>query len=784
MWGSLVSKQIKISVIGLLAVMSHVALSQQASPDATSSPPATRTIEIGEIVVTAQKRSESINSVPMSITAVPGDTLIKMGIDQPAGLSKISSGFNFAETAFASPVYSIRGVGFYETSLAATPAVTVYTDEVPLPYPQMTRNAGMDVERVEILKGPQGTLFGQNSTGGAVNYIAAKPTDAFNAGVDASYGRFNSVDLSGFVSGPVTDTISARFALKTAQGSGWQRSYTRDDSRGQKNIDQARLLIDFKPIDGWKSELRLSGWQDKSDTLGMQLAARTPSIPPLAVPAFLVYPLAPNDPRAADWTPGERNARNDNFYQASLRNDIDIAPRLTLTAITAFSHLNLDAPVDVDGTALRLFQSDLTGAINSLSQEIRISGSPENGIHWLVGGDFALDHTTENDNSDSPDAVFAHRFGPYFNAAKLVFEANTRARTYAGFANLEVPITDVWRVQGGVRYTDSRTDFSGCTHGVANDPGGTTPAFQALLNALRGSIGAPPISLGAAGCATFDSSFTPLLVVDTLKEDNVAWRVGLDYKPAPDTLAYVNVSKGYKAGTFASIGATEASQYSPAKQEALLAYEAGFKSSFDTRRLQLNGAIFYYDYTNKQLRGSVQDPILGSLDKLVNVPKSHVVGAEIQLVLQPIDALRVMGGATYAESKVTSSFLNYNPYGVPVNFKGESFPYTPRLEANVDTEYSFPLVAHTEGFVGAGAEHRTTTSTAFGGLPLFRIPAYTLVDLRAGIDDPDQKWRVWLWGRNVLNKFYYTSLSFAPSDATVRSPGMPAMFGVSASYRF
>ena len=137
----------------------------------------------GEIVVTAQKRSENINRVCMSITAIGGDDLVQRGITDTSQLVKVVPGFNFTQTGYATPVYSIRGIGFQENSLAASPAVSVYVDEIPLPFPAETEGVGLDLARVEVLKGPQGTLYGQNSTGGAVNYIAAKPTDEFAAGL-------------------------------------------------------------------------------------------------------------------------------------------------------------------------------------------------------------------------------------------------------------------------------------------------------------------------------------------------------------------------------------------------------------------------------------------------------------------------------------------------------------------------------------------------------------------------------------------------------------------------
>src|SRR5690606_13370525 len=151
------------------------------------------------------------------------------------------------------------GIGFYDSTLAAPPTVAVYTDEVPLPYSAMTKAAALDVARVEVLKGPQGTLFGQNTTGGAINYVAARPTDSFAAGMDATFGRFSTFDVQGFVSGPVASNMRARLSLRTIQGGDWQKSFTRHDSLGAQNMTQGRLLLDWDVSDKLSVTVNVNG---------------------------------------------------------------------------------------------------------------------------------------------------------------------------------------------------------------------------------------------------------------------------------------------------------------------------------------------------------------------------------------------------------------------------------------------------------------------------------------------------------------------------------------------
>jgi outer membrane receptor protein involved in Fe transport len=185
----------------------------------------TASATLQELVVTAQKREESINEVGMSIQAESGDRLNKLGIRDTSDLQKIVPGFQSTPTYYGTYVFTIRGVGFQDTSLAGNPTVSVYSDEAPLPFSILTNGATLDLERVEVLKGPQGTLFGNNATGGAVNYIARKPTDHWAAGVDATYGRFNDFDAMGFVSGPITDTLKFRAAVRINESGPWQKAY-------------------------------------------------------------------------------------------------------------------------------------------------------------------------------------------------------------------------------------------------------------------------------------------------------------------------------------------------------------------------------------------------------------------------------------------------------------------------------------------------------------------------------------------------------------------------------
>ena len=287
--------------------------------------------------MTATRRAQSVNSISMSAIAATGLQLQKLGITSVADLTKMVPGFQATDSGYSQPIYFLRGVGFFDTSLQDKPAVTVYTDEVPLPFSPMTVGASFDLQRVEVLKGPQGTLYGQDSTGGAINYIAAKPTNTPEAGVDGSFGRFNDTDLSLFASGPLTDTLTARIAARHEGAEGWQKSYTSPDERnGAKDFSQARLILDWKPASNFKAELNVNGFYDHGQTQAPQFEGTFLENPSSHLdPQFTGFPTAPDNDRAADWGQDISLRKHNKFFQTSLRLDYRVSDDVTITSLTA-----------------------------------------------------------------------------------------------------------------------------------------------------------------------------------------------------------------------------------------------------------------------------------------------------------------------------------------------------------------------------------------------------------------------------------------------------------------
>lgn len=713
----------------------------------------------GDIIVTAQKRSETANSVPMSITAASGALLQSRGIVDASQLAKIVPGFNYNSTSYGAPVYTIRGVGFEDSSLAAAPAVSVYVDEVPLPYSAETLGASLDLERIEVLKGPQGTLYGQNSTGGAVNYIAAKPTDHFTAGIDGSYGRFNTTDISGFISSPLSDTLKFRVAARSLRADAWQQSYTRVDSVGKSNLLQGRAALDWKPTDRLSVVLTASGWHDRSDSQAQQaVAILSQTVAEDLFPALAVSPTAPASARAADWDPGVTYRRNNWFAQGALRLNYELTDDITLTSLTAYQKYHRFNPVDGDGTQYQAIYFINSGQISTIFQELRLGGDFGGNGHWIIGGNYQKDKTHDS------SLLYVNESSTRY-VHDLLNENQQNVVNKAVYASGDVDLTRTVSITGGIRYTQTDRSYEGCSR----DSG----------DGLAAAVFGTPV--GACVTATPTG---PGLVLNQLNQNNVSWRAGINYKPANDTLVYANVSKGYKAGSFPILSAISYQQLDPVTQESLLAYEGGFKAALFGKTLQLNAALFYYDYKNKQIRGKVFVPIFNNLETLVNVPKSHVLGFEVSANWRPAHGVTISPSITMVKSKIDGTFINYTSSGTLGNFSGEPFPYTPKWSGNTDAEYKWRLGdGDVTAFVGTNISYQTRTFGGFGQLPDYKIRGYVLVDLRAGVEAADGKWRASVFGHNVTNQYYWTTADHF-TDAITRYAGMPVTYGVSLAYRF
>lgn len=754
----------------------------------------------GEIVVTANKREENLNDVGLTITAISGAALEERKITSLADIASVVPGLEYAASANSTPIFTLRGIGFNESSLGVYPAVSVYIDQVPLPFPILAAHSAYDLKRVEVLKGPQGTLFGQNSTGGAINYIAARPTDTLEAGGNISYGRFNAIEGNAYVSGPLSDTMRGRIAVNGLNSDAWQISTTRPgDRNGKQSYVAGRLLLDWDASDSIRFSLNVNGWKDNSEPQAPQFIALRPQDPAFTLPQELVEPLVDPAPRNADWSTGEFEPRaKRNFYQLGLRADIDLTDDITLTSLTSYTHFKQRTTIDSDGTSLILNDlSQNNGKIESFNQELRLANSADNPFRWVIGANYENSKTFEDQILRYIDDSVYNPNNLFINASGVTI--NQDLKNYAFFGNVEFDVSETITLKGAIRYTNSKNTSRIC--GYSPGDGAVANLFNLLgtLDAFNpNQIPFDPI--GPDDCYTLNNDGIPgTPFINTLKEDNVSWRVGLDYKVNPDVLLYGNVSRGYKAGSFPALAAATFKQLKAVTQESVTAYEAGFKATLIDRKVQLNGAGFYYDYKNKQVRGKTGDVLFGILDILTNVPKSRVFGFESDISIRPIEGLTLAGSVTYLDSKI-NTFTSFNVLGAIQDFSGEPLPFTPKWNFGLDLDYRHKLANGGAPFFGASLSSHSSSDASPGSgeieIPVspvnrtipdlttpFKTNAYTTVDARLGYEAPDGQWKVTVWGKNIFNEYYWSNAVIA-NDSIFRLAGRPRTYGVTFGFKF
>lgn len=760
----------------------------------------------GEIIVTANKRDESISKVGASIAAFDTAMLETRNIGNPEELAQTIPGMALAPSTHGTPVFTLRGVGYNADALGVYPAVSVSIDQAPMPFPVLAGHSMYDLERVEVLKGPQGTLFGQNSTGGAINYIAAKPTRDLQAGFSLDYGRFNEVRGTAYLSGPISETLGMRLAIDAAHRDNWQYSFTRGDKNGEQNYIAARLVTVWEPTDRLRFELNVNGSVDRSDPQALQIIASMPSTPSAPTWEELNVPLTPRKMRAANWsivgrpqtaiqsaTEAARPRGDRKLFQAFLRADFDLSDDIALTSITTFNHLKQKMSFDLDGSEYELVDNPRDdGKISDFSQELRLSNASSAAqFRWTVGANYNRSKVQEYQDITYGANSLSNAGTNFIHISGV--DNKGKMKSWAVFANGEFDVSDQITLKGAVRYTKSSNKNSMCNLDPTDDQN-----LSNLFMLLGELVGGQHVPLAKGDCYTLNPQSLPgdLFRYD-LKEDNLSWRVGVDFKASADTLLYANVSRGYKAGSFPVITASLQEQLLPAKQESVTAYEAGFKTKLADNKVQLSGAVFYQDYRNKQVQGTVATGLFGLLQRLDNLPKSHIFGVEADVVIRPVDGLTLTGSASYLKSKV-DRYAGTSVFGAPTDFAGSRLPFAPKWTLAGDIDYRIPTASGGAVFVGAAVNYRTSVDTYVGGSSLaipdngvnrwtsripFKIDGYALVDARLGYEFPGERITVSAWAKNVFNTFHVQNV-ISYNDIITQAVGQPATYGVSLKVRW
>ncbi len=785
--------------------------------------------QLEEVMVTAQKRAQGANDVGMTVNAFTGETLQKLGVTTAEDLAQFTPGLTINDTAATGvPLYSIRGVGFQDYSTGASSTVGLYFDEVAMPYTVMSRGAVFDIARVEVLKGPQGDLYGRNTTAGQINFISNKPTDEFEAGVRLGYGSYSVLDVEGFVSGGLTDSIQARLAFKTIQSDeGWQESLTRNDELGEKDVTAVRAMVNFDLSENVSLLLRVHSVQDESDNKaqtaynGFDGGLKTISNAHLplqnftdqrggsAVTSLTATPpwYSTGDNEAADWTnnytsaiTGEsfdlRPARDNELKGISARLDWNFG-HFQLTSLTAYDEFEREEANDWDGGFFNDSSNINTTDLESFSQELRITGESDN-LLWIAGLYYSTDEIDEfykyfMSDSRFGDASSAFGIGPFILSPILQLDTKYTQETEskAVFGHIEYTFAEDFRLTLGLRYTEEERDWEGCTFSASDN------SLGSFLNTLFGS------SLQAGDCGTIDDDpESPTYIFNMLGagtpndafhvyEDSIdteKWmgKLGLDYALSDDVLLYASWSRGFKSGGFNGANSNTTLQLQPYTEEELDAFEIGAKSTLLNGSMQLNISAFFYDYTDKQ----EQNPAItfvGAISGLTNIPESEIYGAELDLQWLPADGWTVNFGAAYLHTEITKwqatdGDASVWPGVVTFDASGLELPQSPEWSVNGLVSYQWSVSDSL--FLDISGDFNFKDSTTGGITVEDATENYTIYNARVTLGEQSGQWDAQLWVRNLSGEYYYPSAFQGGNGPFVRSVGMPRTYGVSLGYNF
>lgn len=765
------NRRLMMTLMGGVAMMGISPAMAQA--DGAQSPP-DDTGGLTEIVVTAQKRKENAQKVGIAITAFSADAIRQLGVTEPKDLAQFTPSLNVKNVLNKSaPVFTIRGIGNAAFTSNSVSPVGVYVDELFLPSSTMMSFSVFDTERVEVLKGPQGTLFGRNTTAGAVSFTTKAPRPGETDGyARVGFGNYNTIELETAATATLNEDTAVRLAGKwTKQGQGTFtnriNNTSQDIGRGDTLALRASLVTKVDNLDIY---LNVHGGRDRSQNepwVGIGRAAldnpsgAAPELPgvngmqyrnlchPLATTSIWTFIRDPNcvnrvgyhdpyeNPRVGEFS-GSPIVKSDSFGAlARLSLDLDWA---SLTSITAMENLDKTTSEDFDGGPYRIGDTSYRNQIGVFSQELRLtSAEPLGGrVNWILGGLYYRDRQHVTDLYGYRDRV---------NHDVLV-DFVQKTESIAGYLHTETRIVDGLKLIGGIRLTHDRTSFDGGTTVVNKDSDFT-------------------------GAVTFFSVDSPILTDSAIASTEVTGKVGLDYQVTPDVLLYASYSHGYKAGVWNGTWATVPGEHSGTKPEFIDAYEAGFKSELIDRHLRLNGAVYHYDYTDMQLFTDLPD----GRYTVFNAGRAKIDGAELELTGLIGDHFELHGGAGYTDAKVSAAVAGLDFSGVrPAN--------TPKWTFNTVARYSNNLSDSLKYHLQASYSWQDKVYFSLDNYKASSQDAYGLLDLRAGLDS-DKGWSLEAWVKNATNKTYFTEILSSGSASLISGQiGAPRTYGASLSITF
>jgi iron complex outermembrane recepter protein len=717
-----------------------------------------------EVVVTAQRHSQDVQEIGVAITAMNGEQLQALRIQQPLSLSTISPSLSTMNaTTDSTPLFLIRGIGLDDFNMNNSSGVGTYLDEVFASFPGFLTSAMYDLDRVEILEGPQGTLYGKNTAGGAINIISKRPTDQFEGYVDVDYSRWETTDVTAAISGPLTDSIKARLAATaTKQGEGYQTDIDTGEKYGKLNRGGARALFDIRLSDSVNLLLNFHYVYDHS----VPSSPSTPNVESL-VPTNLPFPTA----GLLDSPPGGALVRvgglplykDENGEGAVATLNVHFG-QLTLTSISAFDDFFADSLDNYDGYPAADNNWTKNFQQQQFSQELRLGSATGGFVNWLVGAEYAANwfHCR-----DSLDWTFVYGLADFItDSGKAITAANfIQTQESEGlYAHAETHLSQRWTLVTGVRYSHDEASFDG----VTIDPTG-------LLTYAANNFTGPIVP--NAVLAALDQSRS---------SQNVSYRIEPEYHLTDKILLYASLATAYKAGIFYGQPAQVSVDWGYVNPEHVRTTELGIKSRFFADSLQIDAAIFDTDIRYRQSSLSLWAGPVGALPLIAglgNVPRSRIDGAESQVDWLPLKGLDIHLGATYLHARVTETLTNDNGLALftPVSV-GQMLPDAPTFSGNWLVQYQHPIGPSLRIYAQAndhytGAEHPYLADpTTFGR-------GHSL-GARIGVKNPAEHWDTSLWVTNLTDTRPLTYAYAGSEGQQVSYYQKPRSVGLNFTYTF
>ncbi|WP_372784750.1 TonB-dependent receptor [Phenylobacterium sp.] len=740
-----------------LLVLSAASPALAQAPAKTAAP-----AQVAEVIVTAQKREERLLDVGLAVSSLNAETLRTQRVANSGDLVGLAPNLDVKENIpGAQAIVTVRGVGLNDFSSTNNSTVGVYVDDVFLAsFAEMDFNL-YDLERIEVLKGPQGTLYGRNSTAGAINIISAGPSLAGDSGVvSATAGNFGRYEGEAAVNLVASDQLAFRFSGKAIkQDDGYWTSRTLRSGLGQQDILLGRAQMLWRPTEATTVKLKLEAERNRSSIGSGKFFGTIPAVvgatcPNFANPAVCTdsHGFTDTNPDPFSVTTGHAAPYRVSQTNATLHVDQDLGS-VRLSSVTGYIDFKRGFYIDADAAPTTDAEFDQNDKVRQFTQELRLAGGMAGRATWLIGAYYSWDRV----QTFSPG--FLHDL---FNTNALI-TADQKTESRAVFGQVDWTLTPRLKLVTGLRYTDEDRSYVG----------GTTDLNSFGLSFLCFAVGA--CALGAPG--------THVLSLEdaSIHDRNWSWRGGLNFKPNDDSLVYGTIARGTKSGGFFNGITTNSFALAPYRPEQLTDYEAGVKTRLLDRTLQFEASVFWYDYKDLQTQTFTNVGAV-SLIKLGNVGKATVKGLDAQVTWLPVRGLTLNAGLGLLDTEL-GSFSTAGAAGVIIVPKGNKLPNAPDASFNGQARYEWPVTGDWTAAVQAAAHYSSKVFKESLNTPSLSAGSYWLLDARASLASR-AGWEFAVWGKNLGDERYVTQATDDGLGMGYRVFNAPRTYGVSVTKRF